>query len=56
MSNHPQCDAVRLVDRCCQCNPGYSDQNQAYSIYKETKRGKSLAQAERDDVQKRRKK
>lgn len=53
MSNHPNCDAVRLVDRCVQCNPGYGDQNQTYSIYKAVKGGKSLAEAERADVQKR---
>lgn len=35
---HPECEKVRLVDRCVQCNPGYGDPGQANEIYQECKR------------------
>ncbi|WP_165777737.1 hypothetical protein [Amycolatopsis antarctica] len=53
MPKHSACAAVRLVDRCVQCNPGYSDPSQAYRIWQDAKRY-GLAAAERIEQQKKR--
>lgn len=48
MTTHSSCARLRLVDRCVSCNPGYSDNNQAYWIYEYCKReGCDLRTAER---------
>lgn len=56
MSNHSECEKVRLVDRCVRCNPGYSDPNQARWIYEEQRRtGASLREVEQSYVRKHKK-
>ncbi len=50
---HPQCESVRMVDRCSQCNPGYGDPNQAHEIYTATKNGTPLRAAEDSYTQRR---
>lgn len=48
-TRHPDCEQVRLVDRCVHCNPGYLDSNQSREIYLKSKRyGWDLARAEQE--------